>query len=169
VDEQTEKFLRDGLSRYAEAQATVAGYESAAVGKVAEAVRKRSEQLRGANGKATLIANNFCKGDDNGRVAYAHFAGIVSGEAVMWETGIWWAHPNDGGQPAVYIQCMKGPDWLRTEVWAKAPASPRGVWEAYKSGLHRSLPAGADIDEAFARLFDEAADQVHAVAKTKGR
>lgn len=167
MDEQTEKFLREGLSRYAEAQATVAGYESAAVGKVAEAVRKRSERLRGAKGKATIVANNFCKGDNNGRIAYAHFAGIVGGAEVTWETGIWWAHPNDGGQPEVYLECRKGPEWLTREVWANAPTSPRGAWEAYKGGLNMSL-ADADIDEAFSRLFDEAADLAHALAKGKG-
>lgn len=168
MDDVTEKFLREGLARYAEARATVDEYESAATDKVAEAAKNLTGRLRGAKGKATVTANNFCKGDNNGRVAYAHFSCRAGAAEVTWEVGIWWPHPGDGGQPAVYIQCMKGPDWLKREEWAKAPASPRGAWEAFNGGLHLELEPNADIDAAFGQLLDEAAEQLEALAKKHG-
>jgi hypothetical protein len=163
VDSATEKFLSEGLSRFAEAQATVKAYEEAAAEKVGEIAEGDTERLRGKKGKAKILYNNVCYGEAGGRVAYAQFMGVWRREDVKWETGIWWEHPSKGTTVAAYVECRDGPDALEDETWAKPPGSAPGKWEAFKSGLQVELDPMQDITAQFRRLLDEAAAQLEAM------
>jgi hypothetical protein len=165
TDGATEQFFRDGIFRYAEAHATVAAFETAATAKVADAARAHATRLIESGEKVKVDGNNVVNGDENGRIAYAHFPGRHAGQDVVWEIGIWWAHASDGNRVVVYAECWQGPKHLTKEQWATTPQANPEKWLAYKGGLHFKIAPGDDIDEAFKRLFDEVARQSAALAK----
>lgn len=164
MDSANEKFLSEGLNRYAEAQATVKAYEDRAADKVGEIAKDETERLRGKKGKAKVLYNNVCYGESGGRAAYAQFMGTWRGEDVKWETGIWWEHPSKGMRVVAYLECLDGPDALTDETWAEAPRSVPGNWETFRKGLHIELDPKQDITVQFRRLLDEAAAQLDALS-----
>jgi hypothetical protein len=160
-DNATERFLTEGLFMYAEAQATVGSYESAAVEKVKTVARRDTGRLLRAGGKAKVEGSGICNSlDASGRVAYAKFAGQCGGENVQWEIGIWWEFPWNGKRVSVYAECSEGPDHLTEEQWAQVPkGSPAKKWKPYAGGLNLQLDPDDDVDTAFRHLLDEIAEQ----------
>jgi hypothetical protein len=153
-----ERFLREGLFKYAEARATVVSFEDAIDDEVVSLATAAKARLGAAVG-TEIEAHGVCNGDEGGRVAYTHFRGIFGTEPVTWELGVWWQHPSDGDSVAVYAECWKGPSKLTREVWAKAPEDPARVWEAYRGGLNVLLRRDDDLAATFERLVREVAKQ----------
>lgn len=157
-DEASDRFLCEGLFRYAGARATVVSFEEAIEEKVVEIVTRAASTL--VNGKNVIIdARNVCNGDEGGRVAYTHFRGEFAGDPVTWELGIWWQHPSDGDEVCVYAECWKGPKELTHVVWAKPPDDPTHRWTPYKGGLNLSLTRDEALEDVFKLLVSEVAKQ----------
>lgn len=165
MDKDSESFFRDGVAKFAEARATVAAYEDVARLKVAEVVREKAGRLWGKAGKVEVLKHRFGRGDDDGHVAYAHVLGTFPGAKVTWELGIWWAHPEDGDQVWVYVQCREGPAQLK-EKWAVTPKGSNDEWDSYERGLSVCWTPGEAIEDTFTRLIDEAASQLKVLAKS---
>lgn len=82
IDDAAEKFFNEGVSRYAQARATVVAFEQAAAAKVAQVARTRAQRLLAPNAKAKVIGNGVVNGDNGGRAAYAQFKGKFGAEDV---------------------------------------------------------------------------------------
>jgi hypothetical protein len=166
MNKEAEQFLQEGIFRYADAYATVAAFEKVARAKVEEVARDRTAKIRGGASKElveTRRSQDVAWGTGYlGRVAWATFPGTVSGEKVIWETGIWWEDPDTGSDVSVYLECSdskKGPPWLKTS-WAKLPERNADEWNCYEKGLELRLAADVTVEKAFDCLFEEAARQL---------
>ncbi len=161
MNKEAEKFFREGVFRYAETRATVDAYEQVAKTKIVEVARDRTARIRGNASKELAPGHNsgFAMGDDNGLVAWAYLPASVGGEKVVWEIGIWWAHPDDSSDVCVYMQCHQGPGWLK-KTWAELPSRNRDGWECFNRGLALRLAFDDTVEDAFDRLFNEAAGQL---------
>lgn len=163
TDEISERFILEGLFKYAEAQATVAAFEEAVRSKLQEIARPENARPLGMK-SGTKVGVGFCAATGGGRAAYVTFPGEFRGDSVTWEVGIWWQHPSDGRRVAVYAECLDGPAHLVKKRWATLPRSATGEWGSYEGGLDLTLQPNMEIDAAFKILFNEIANQSSAAS-----
>jgi hypothetical protein len=156
-----EQFLRSGLSRYAEARATVDAYEFAIKTKM-EHVAGHAVATYKVVSSPKVDRPNFTKAVQSGRAGYVDVAGKVMGKSVTWQLGIWWQDPADGAKTAVYAEYCEGPAAL-TAKWTVVPTDGK-KWHAYPGGLHLVVTEADDIDEAFTTLLAEFERQLLALA-----
>ena len=162
-----EQFLVVGMSRYAEAYATVMAFEAAIRERVGEIASREGPRIPGTKSNVKVTSGVCNASGKEGRVAYAQFRGELGGEGVKWEIGIWWQQPSAGKEIQLYAECCEGPERFTGSRWASvAKGNPEG-FEAYVAGIGLRLEPGRDLTKGFRSLLDEVARQSHALASKK--
>jgi hypothetical protein len=162
-----ERFLAEGMFKYAEGYATVMAFEAAIREKVAEVASREATRIPGTKSHVKVTSGVCNAMGKDGRVAYAQFRGELGGEGVKWEIGIWWQQPSAGKEVHLYAECREGPERFTSSRWASVAKGNTEGFEGYVAGISLKLEPGVEVTKGFRALLDEVARQSHALAAKK--
>ncbi len=150
-NDQSDKFLRQGLKDYAEAKDTVSAFERLISDRIDQSI---------ANRKWKPIQNPTCKeAKSEGENSEYWIAARITGKCSKFgETeiscGIWWKPEPEFADPILYAGFWSKPEQVRGFKWDSSDKEIKSLNSDGNTCLFLPVPANIAIEQPLNRLLD---------------